>query len=790
MNPLLKKQIEIPNELLSRVLFAQEKVVGSFDTFFPSNKWSTRTEFFLSLFTLGMYQVYLFFVYIVRCFRHLLCKCEPCQDKVNFQRGKMVITSFGRLLYWDLQVNQKPCLDQKAHHIMRSNLKIFKVEDIAEINLGYSDHYLFANCCYRDYRTGVDITFNHFRHDPPIPSFFLSTYAVRNYINTIASYITSTFLASKSMSQPYLLPQSTPFTIRLLSNPDDHIYSGDYGIEPLEDLIKFHHHVMSLLPSTSIFCRPKDMIDPKLYAQLGDDVIGILPGIKELEKSSTLFHHNMIDAVGQISVSMGWIGQLPGEEIVAGLGQPVAYTWLDTFLTIVTFGMYYLCYSRYYHSRKTFFIITTKRIIEIILYNKKAEITSDLQRITFSMRSLFPHSISSGSLISDKTRLHSYLLSSYGTIHMNIPANQLKFALKLQLIESRAEGLCLGKENASFSSSLADETKQIHRQTMDKLTQNQLSSNTWSILHHSIPSDAISSPQLNTTKNNQLLTFINEQNLLNCTQLTSLDRMILPLLPEEDLIYRYQSSFSFRTPGSWLVPFTSLANLLQCCCYLCGPLNRVNSNQAIVTNHSMYYVSYGQFYKQVKDSYEQKMNSQKNLNQSNQQEASLDDQSSNLESEEAHIEHGHKKHHMSSKNINLSEISEELEAESLYVTKPTVLRRKTQSSNISNTNEIEGSNLELRPFVMIWFPLSSIKNQQMEIIAKGADPYYETCCFETCKLQPTSEISEYHHVIETNIGLTLPFTQEIPFHAWIKDTKSQVFMDLINMIMFWNQIKK
>lgn len=68
INNIVRLNSDIPSDLLARHLLQGEEVVGQFDTFFPepTSSLSPRLEIYLTIFTLGFYQVIKAFLYLFR----------------------------------------------------------------------------------------------------------------------------------------------------------------------------------------------------------------------------------------------------------------------------------------------------------------------------------------------------------------------------------------------------------------------------------------------------------------------------------------------------------------------------------------------------------------------------------------------------------------------------------------------------------------------------------------------------------------------------------------------------
>lgn len=122
-----KNQTEIPSQMLRRLLLTDERVTGQFDFFYVQNSMTTSQFYWRVVLSFGMYLVYHAFVWMIRTIRKACCTCSFCQDSVSFSRGKLVVTSKGRLICWSLDVDQSFHPDGRCHHSVVNVSHILKV---------------------------------------------------------------------------------------------------------------------------------------------------------------------------------------------------------------------------------------------------------------------------------------------------------------------------------------------------------------------------------------------------------------------------------------------------------------------------------------------------------------------------------------------------------------------------------------------------------------------------------------------------------------------------------------
>ena len=128
LNDTIQGNIEVPSEVIRRMLLKNEEVLGQFDVYYPTNSYSPRFIFFMTLCTMGLYHIYRLFISCIVWLRHAMCgTCQSCADEIYFTRGKLIITSKGRLIYWDLTTRQSNSIDGKTYHDISTNTKVFNV---------------------------------------------------------------------------------------------------------------------------------------------------------------------------------------------------------------------------------------------------------------------------------------------------------------------------------------------------------------------------------------------------------------------------------------------------------------------------------------------------------------------------------------------------------------------------------------------------------------------------------------------------------------------------------------
>lgn len=128
LNNIVKNTSDLPAEVQKRIFLQDECVLGEFDTLRTENtSVSPRLHIYLSIFTLGLYDLVLLLMAAYKFIKHVICCCECARDEVFYSRDKLTITNKGRVLHWTLSVLQKNKIDQQTHHTILSSLRVHKV---------------------------------------------------------------------------------------------------------------------------------------------------------------------------------------------------------------------------------------------------------------------------------------------------------------------------------------------------------------------------------------------------------------------------------------------------------------------------------------------------------------------------------------------------------------------------------------------------------------------------------------------------------------------------------------
>jgi hypothetical protein len=785
LNYVSKQSVDVPSELMARIFLQDEIAIGQFDVFFPEKKLSIRMRFYLTLFTLGLYQVYLFFSYLFGLIRHACCgSCKECDDEIHFSRGKIIVTNKGRLIAWQTSLTQSNFYDRKTYSHVHSKTQIFHVDDIAQTSLVYSDRLLCLNCCCHDYSTGIDISFYRFQRSNSPSTPFLAIRTLNYYLDFLRMKIADKFVSTnKSFSS---FGETDRVTIRILSNPDDHIYDGEYALEPLEDLTKFHHKLNEMISNSrmqynasqfadlntaygfsgsngyhehgqrecnpGVFLSNKAAMDIEQAQKYGGSIHTVMHGVKEVHPDLSNF--SLVDDSGNVVVPKQWVPLSPGEEIVCAMGHGYHMTTCDYFVSFLTLGWYYFRWLRPHVIRRTAYVLTTHRIVEILLVHNKGKVPAELGRMDITVRCYFPKEILSGFMEAHGLTINSTLLTAHGTISMQIPSNHLIFAQKMQLTTSRYPKVPI--EN------IADlENNILNQEEMMKLQDPFNLANPFQLEPEQLPLK-------------EILDFSERKFFTD--KLTSSEKLLYPLLPGEELLYRFQSGASYL-PFGWVgcgnrlskalctffyenpnrFSLFSLVNLVKCatCCH--RPLVEINSS--VVTNRTFFYMKTPETTQELIEENILEDKLEETVSNSNPMNNVAANNPGDVESP-------------AGENKNRTGKRSSTQPLDAQIGK-TVLR--TCGNCCGNESQYY-----LYPFLMIWVPIHTIRSQEMTILSSGAKPYQEKCT--CCVLTPRSFQARYHLNVDTKIGLSFPFAEDFPYKSWKKDRRLTGFSNTIGAI--------
>jgi hypothetical protein len=121
---------------------------------------------------------------------------------------------------------------------------------------------------------------------------------------------------------------------------------------------------------------------------------------KDLSFTDKFIGTKIVYDTGEINVPSKWLTLRPNEEIITTTGQVYKMTCLDWTLAVLTLGYWYCAHIRKRKFARSAIIVTNKRIIEMILYQRAGEVPANLANVDVRLSSYYPNKIKSGLFIS------------------------------------------------------------------------------------------------------------------------------------------------------------------------------------------------------------------------------------------------------------------------------------------------------------------------------------------------------------------------------------------------------
>lgn len=686
------------------------------------------------------------------------------------------------------------------------------MDDIAQLGLSYADRYMLCGLCYHDYRIALKLSFYHFEDNDGGSNLLSSRYmyaGTRNkFLHSLNAFIANVFTKTTSnhTNKGDFYGHRTPVTLYLCSNPDDHIYDGEYGIEPLEDACKFQQHFMSVLSNCKqmhsngmfsptknqpVFLSPKEMMHEDIHVKLGQDTTGVLPGVKEFYEELSNF--SLVDDMGQVTIPRKWVPLAPNEDIVAAVGQYLHPHFLEVLWAMVSLQWVWgkwalwgergsLIGSLLYH-RKTVigrgrerhaFILTTHRVIEIILRQRKGKVPPELGSMDICVTSYFPKNALSGYMYSsDGYRIQSALLTSHGSLSLTVPSNHLVFAQRLQMTTSRKFPIG-NKQN--IDSLLPD---------LDFLQGPRNASSPYYPMN----------PGNENAEKDEEMPFFQNQDFL------AVDKMLLPLMPKEEYLHRFNGGLHYHP--CCILPYSHfIVNTLPYLCtflqntpsldrqYCCTTSNWVKwltcwarplvaGGSMVLTNHTFFYTSF--------------------KSRSKCENPALHPYSD-------HIHDPSKLENEASKNPALGKMVVHSCSRCLCDCCFYDNYLNTANSNINSHKRGcfqccgAKSRYQLEPFLVAWVPVHSITNQDVHIRNTGYDPIYPSPALQDylggneqggaktlppptcCEIRPYNSLSSYVYTINTSTGMSFPLADHVQYRSWTTDRRLSMWQDVIGAV--------
>ena len=101
----------------------------------------------------------------------------------------MIITSNGRVIFWESRIRQDKALDSRAYFKLSYSTHIASIHDLRQMRISYEHKKQgFYWFCPR-YEAAVQLSFYSFNHKDSSRSKFLRTFPVKSYLQALKSFI-------------------------------------------------------------------------------------------------------------------------------------------------------------------------------------------------------------------------------------------------------------------------------------------------------------------------------------------------------------------------------------------------------------------------------------------------------------------------------------------------------------------------------------------------------------------------------------------------------------------------
>ena len=289
--------------------------------------------------------------------------------------------------------------------------RVYATKNIRQISQHYASKALCCGClaeegcggcCCIDYNCGLVISFNQFDHADQDYNgqYNIITKKAPFYVKLVSSIVGAFRIGRKLGSHGSAwssqstgidangLASGRAFDHKLyvLSDTTDLMYDGDVH-NVIDHLCDLHKKVIEVLPeSPEILCRNADL-------EIGS-------GRSSLSFTERFIGTKVVYDTGEINIPAKWLTLQPNEEVLTTTGQVYQMTFWDWVLSVLTIGYWYCFRVRKKKFSRSAIVVTNKRIIEMILYQRAGEVPSNLANVDVRLTSYYPNKIKSGIFIS------------------------------------------------------------------------------------------------------------------------------------------------------------------------------------------------------------------------------------------------------------------------------------------------------------------------------------------------------------------------------------------------------
>ena len=353
--------IESPEQMMARVLMPGELVRSEFECYFPS-KFVPRWKIIMLLtITCGLYG----FVLLFRAIERWCYKAKCCTPRiVSFTRGKLAITSKGRIICWNEYVSQvkekgkdsnciAKCLCPELSrppltYTTEMKTAVFSATKIRQISEIYTSSALCCCCCV-DYDCMVEVSFENFR---PSKDNFVTVRSKWDFYGMIQS-ILNTGLSAIEGSMG--VSSNNANVLYIVSGTQDVVHNGDIH-SVVEELTHLYCNIIQALPTKAL---------PDVFVSQGGDVESAQPAVVDKLKGVTIVADDL-----KVTIPAQWLSILPGEQVICSYGEMFQMRSVEWLATLLSLGLLY-CID--YRNRKYLrygVVLTTKRIIVLDIFQR------------------------------------------------------------------------------------------------------------------------------------------------------------------------------------------------------------------------------------------------------------------------------------------------------------------------------------------------------------------------------------------------------------------------------------
>jgi len=418
-----RARLEMPSEMLARLLLSGEEVVGEFDYYYPTPNVikSLVTHVKLTLVSFGLYLLYILFNAMAKS----ISNCIGI-GSVASNRGKMIVTSAGRLIFWQLKAKQWRWfgVDGRAYFSTAQVTRIMHVRDIRETTVRFARVPAVLFCC-SDTKTSLEVIFNSFPYDRKEYSKCFYTTPAHEFINAVHSatgsfasfFNADIFGYAKSKKTVSANQCSQAMVLRLVSKEGDQCFTGgDHGMSSFESVLQLNQKLSSHLDRNEIFISPSDGVVHHAHDKLDD--------------------FKIVEDTDEVNIPTKYIPLTPGERVIAAIGHKYVNSTSDIWKSVLSLGLYWLYSLRHKSKQRTANVLTNFRVIELWYEASGGKIPASLSgAVKIRVRSVFPGGVNAGFVKSNgEDTVTSAILTTGGQFAVVLPLND-RSAMFAELIQ-------------------------------------------------------------------------------------------------------------------------------------------------------------------------------------------------------------------------------------------------------------------------------------------------------------------------------------------------------------------